>query len=162
MIVPIELAHWQRVREIYADGIAGGDATFETAPPLWGHWDATHLPDHRFVAVRGDEVLGWAAVSPVSDRAVYRGVVEESVYVDPAAQGRGVGTELLHALIDSTERAGIWTLQAGIFPENAASIALHERLGFRRVGVHERLGRHADGRWRDVVRMERRSSVAGR
>jgi L-amino acid N-acyltransferase YncA len=150
-------ADWQAVRDIYAAGIATGDATFETEPPTWDSWDRSHLPAHRLVAVDETEaLLGWVAASPVSDRCAYAGVVEGSVYVAPDAQGRGVGTVLLRALIASTEAAGIWTLQTGIFRENVASVALHQRAGFRTVGVRERLGR-LDGRWRDVLLLERRS-----
>lgn len=145
-------------REIYAAGILTGNATFETEPPDWAHWDATHLPDHRYVALDGGRVLGWAAVSPVSERCAYAGVVENSVYVHPDAQGRGVGLALLQAVISSTEAAGIWTIQTGIFPENTASIALHQRVGFHTVGTRSRLGR-LDGRWRDVVLLERRSDI---
>jgi phosphinothricin acetyltransferase len=154
-------ADWPRVRAIYAAGIETGDATFETAVPDWPAWDAAHLPDHRWVArADGGDVVGWAAVTPVSARCVYAGVVEDSVYVDLVAAGQGVGTTLLRALVAGTEAAGIWTVQAGIFPENTASLALHERAGFRRVGVRERLGCR-DGVWRDVVLVERRSAVAG-
>ena len=152
--------HWPEVARIYAEGIATGAATFETEVPEWEAWDRAHLPEHRFVAVEDDRVLGWAAVSAVSDRCVYGGVVEDSLYVDPAAQGRGVGRRLLEALIESTERAGIWTIEAGMFPENAGSVALHERLGFRVVGRRERLGK-LDGAWRDVLLLERRSPVVG-
>jgi phosphinothricin acetyltransferase len=152
-------ADWPQVRKIYAAGIAGGDATFELELPDWPAWDAAHLPAHRFVA-GGDDVIGWAAASAVSDRAVYAGVVEASVYVDPRAARRGAGRALLAALVESTEAAGIWTIRAGIFPENEASLALHQAAGFRRVGVHERLGCQ-DGWWRDVVLLERRSTVAG-
>lgn len=173
---------WPAVAAVYAEGIAGGQATFETAVPTWDAWDAAHTPDHRLVATGGtaatggadgadgaDEdgpisagaVLGWAACSPVSSRCVYAGVLEVSVYVATAAQGRGVGSALLGALVASTEAAGVWTLTAGIFPGNAASLALHARHGFRTVGVSERLGRGADGVWRDVVRLERRSAVTG-
>ena len=148
--------HWPEVARIYADGIATGNATFETAVPEWEAWDRSHLPAHRFVAVEDGRVLGWAAVSPVSDRCAYGGVVENSVYVDASAQGRGVGRRLLEALVESTERDGIWTIQAGIFPENEASLELHRRCGFRVVGTRERIGKH-HGVWRDVVLMERRS-----
>jgi L-amino acid N-acyltransferase YncA len=156
LIATLTFQHWSQVRSIYAAGIAAGDATFQSEPPDWDEWDRGHLPEHRLVEISGERVLGWAAVAPTSPRAVYAGVVEVSVYVDPDAQGRGVGRRLLEALIESTERAGIWTLQAGIFPENEASLALHAAVGFRRLGVHERLGQHGD-RWRDVVRLERRS-----
>jgi L-amino acid N-acyltransferase YncA len=148
-------ADWPAVRAIYEQGIAAGDATFETAVPDWQSWDAAHVADHRLVARQGDEVLGWAAVVPVSERCVYGGVVEHSVYVAASARGRGIGRRLLDALIASCENAGIWTIQSGVFPENVASLRLHERCGFRRVGVRERIGQH-HGRWRDVVLLERR------
>lgn len=155
-------ADWPAVGAIYQEGIETGDATFETAVPGWDAWDAAHLPDHRWVARDGEgSILGWVAVTPYSRRAVYAGVVEESVYVAASAQGRGVGRALLEALIGSTEAAGIWTLQAGIQAENAASLALHERVGFRRVGRRERIGRDATGRWRDVWLLERRSPSVG-
>lgn len=151
--------HADRVLEIYRLGIATGQATFETQPPSWEQFTATRLPGHRYVAVDpADAVVGWVACSPVSDRCVYAGVVEHSVYVHPDAQGRGVGRALLAALITSTERAGIWTIQSGVFPENAASLALHAACGFRVVGTRHRLGRH-HGAWRDVVLLERRSPV---
>lgn len=150
---------WPFVHSIYVEGISTGDATFETAPPDWAHFDATRLPAHRFVAVSGEgALLGWVAVSRVSPREAYAGVVEDSVYVAATASGQGVGRALLATLIASTEIAGIWTIQSGIFPENVASLALHDRMGFRRVGTRERVGRLA-GRWRDVVLVERRSLV---
>ena len=151
-----------RVLAIYQAGLDAGDASFETQAPSWDAFDAAKLPAHRLIAAAAGtgEVLGGAAVSPVSSRCVYAGVVENSVYVDAAAQGRGVGEALLRALITSTETAGVWTIQSGIFPENRASLRLHERAGFRVVGIRERLGRH-HGRWRDVVMVERRSPVAG-
>ncbi|MFG2169286.1 GNAT family N-acetyltransferase [Micromonospora chersina] len=146
-----------RVLAIYQAGLDGGDASFETTAPTWAAFDASKLPDHRLVAVGADGIaLGWVAVSPTSSRAVYAGVVEHSIYVDPAAQGRGVARLLLDALIASTDAAGIWTIQSGVFPENAASLALHQRAGFRVIGTRERIGRH-HGRWRDVVLLERRS-----
>jgi phosphinothricin acetyltransferase len=149
--------HAEQVLAIYQLGIDGGDATFETTAPSWDAFDATRLPEHRLVAVDGDgRVLGWAAVVPVSDRCAYAGVVEHSVYVHPHAQGQGIGLALLQALLASTDAAGIWTVQSGIFPENTASLALHTKAGFRVVGTRERLGRH-QGRWRDVVLVERRS-----
>jgi phosphinothricin acetyltransferase len=146
------------VLEIYQAGLDTGQASFETAAPTWDSFDAGRLPDHRFVAVADGQVLGWVAVTPVSTRPVYAGVVEHSVYVRPAARGRGVGRLLLEALIASTEKAGIWTIQSGIFPENASSLALHRAAGFRVIGIRERVGRH-HGVWRDVVLMERRSPV---
>ncbi|MEU8241278.1 N-acetyltransferase family protein [Actinoplanes missouriensis] len=154
--------HADQVIDVYRLGIASGHATFETEPPTWQAFDAARLPDHRFVAVDpGDEqdrVLGWVACSPVSDRCVYAGVVEHSVYVHPGAHGRGIGRLLLTALITSTENAGVWTIQSGVFPENTASLALHTACGFRVVGTRERVGRH-HGVWRDVVLLERRSPV---
>lgn len=146
-----------RVLAIHQAGLDAGNASFETTAPTWAAFDAGRLPAHRFVAVDPTgAVVGWVAVSPTSPRPVYAGVVEHSVYVDPAAQGRGVAGLLLDALIASTEAVGIWTIQSGVFPENTASLALHERAGFRVVGVRERVGRH-HGRWRDVVLLERRS-----
>lgn len=153
---------WPVIRAIYLEGIATGVATFEAQAPEWADWDRDHRADCRLVARDSDGgVAGWTAVSPVSGRCVYEGVVEESVYVAREARGRGVGRALLEALIEETERAGIWTVQAGIQAENEASIRLHEAVGFRRVGVRERLGRDAAGRWRDVVIMERRSAAVG-
>jgi L-amino acid N-acyltransferase YncA len=151
-------AHGPAVLSIYQAGLDTGDASFETTAPDWAGWDAVHLPAHRFVALDGAEVLGWVAATPVSSRCVYAGVVEHSVYVAPSAHGRGVGATLLAALITSTEAAGIWTIQCGIFPENTASLALHRRAGFREIGIRERVGWH-HGVWRDVVAVERRSPV---
>ena len=149
------------VLAIYAAGIATGDATFETDVPGWEEWDAAHMRAPRLVARdQSGVVVGWCALSPVSRRAVYAGVAEESVYVAPAARGRGVGRALLEAMCRASEEAGIWTLQTGIFPENEVSIALHEACGFRVLGVRERIGQHL-GRWRDVVFMERRTRRAG-
>ena len=150
---------WDAVRAIYQDGIATGHATFELTVPSWEHWDATHLSDCRLVAQNGDDVLGWAALSPVSDRCVYGGVAETSVYVGAATRGQGVGKALLTALIAASEAAGIWTLQAGILPENVESVALHKAHGFR-VGYRERSGQMR-GTWRDTLLLERRSSVVG-
>ena len=144
------------VLRIYQDGLDAGQASFETTAPDWAAFDRGRLPDHRYVALDEGEVVGWVAVTPVSARPVYAGVVEHSVYVDPGVHGRGVGATLLDALIASTEAAGVWTIQSGIFPENAASLRLHERAGFRVVGVRERIGKH-HGRWRDVILLERRS-----
>ncbi|MFC0433279.1 GNAT family N-acetyltransferase [Kutzneria buriramensis] len=158
-VTPMLPVHADAVLAIYQQGIDGGDATFATTAPSWADFDSGHLPDHRFVAVDGDRVLGWVACSPTSKRAVYAGVVEESVYVHPDGRGQGVGRGLLSSVIASTEAAGIWTLRAGIFPENTASLALHEKAGFRVIGVTERVGRFHDGRWRDVVLLERRSAL---
>jgi L-amino acid N-acyltransferase YncA len=149
---------WLDVVRIYEEGMLTGNATFETQLPSWEAWDAAHLVEHRLVATLDDEVVGWAALSPYSDRECYRGVAEESIYIAERARGLGLGRRLLGALIASAEAAGIWTLQAGIFPENEASIALHVALGFRVVGVRERLGR-SRGVWRDVVLLERRSEM---
>ncbi len=146
---------WPAVRAILAEGIATGDATFESEVPTWEAWDAAHFHEHRFVARRGETIIGWAAVVPVSGRCVYSGVGEHSVYVAATARGQGVGRQLLTALIASTEAANIWTLQCSIFPENASSLRLHEACGFRIVGTRERIGQHR-GRWRDVILMERR------
>ena len=153
---------WEAVRRIYAEGIATGNATFEVEPPPWEKWDAAHRGDCRLVArgEDGGEVLGWAAHSRVSDRCAYGGVAEVSIYVAADARGRGLGRRLLEELIDRSEEAGVWTLQAGVFPENAASIALHRACGFRIVGVRERLGR-LGGAWRDVALLERRSRKLG-
>ena len=155
---PLLPEHWPAVAQIYADGIATGNATFETEVPSWEGWDEAHLPEHRFVALRGDEVVGWVAVGRVSDRCVYGGVVENSVYVDADSRGQGVGRLLLERLIASTEAAGIWTIQTGIFPENEASVVLHQRAGFEIVGRRKRLGK-LHGAWRDVLLLERRSEV---
>lgn len=151
---------WPAVRAIYEEGIATGNATFEQSAPPWEKWNAGHLLSCRLVARSGGEVLGWAALSPVSGRCVYSGVSEASVYVAERARGKGIGLQLLLALVEASEREGIWTVQAGVFPENTASIEMNKRVGFRVVGVRERLGA-MDGRWRDVVLMERRSSVTG-
>lgn len=158
--VPMTDVHGPEVLAIYQAGIDEGQATFETAAPSWERFDAGKMKTHRFVAMDngGGQVLGWVAASTTSERPAYAGVVEHSVYVHPAARGRGVGIALLHALIESTEAAGIWTIQSGVFPENGASLALHERAGFRVIGTRERVGRH-HGVWRDVVLIERRSPV---
>jgi L-amino acid N-acyltransferase YncA len=146
---------WPAVREIYEQGIATKQATFETATPSWEEWDAGHLVDLRLIAEEDGEVVGWAALSPVSRRACYAGVAEESVYVAEAARGRGVGSALLARLLADADEAGFWTIQTSIFPENTASIALHTRCGFRVVGTRERIAR-LDGTWRDTVLLERR------
>jgi len=154
-------ADWDSVCQIYREGLATGNATFERAAPDWAKWDAGHLPHCRLVMRRAGEVLGWAALSAVSARAVYAGVAEVSVYVAAHARGAGVGVALLQSLSAASELNGIWTLQASIFPENPASIAIHRKCGFRVVGTREAIG-FMDGRWRDTVLMERRSRVAGR
>ncbi|MGX1886501.1 N-acetyltransferase family protein [Streptomyces sp. NPDC055287] len=156
-IAPLTEAHADEVLAIHQAGIDEGNATFETTAPTWQVFEAGKLPEHRFAAVAEDgKVLGWVAARAVSDRCAYAGVVEHSVYVHPGARGRGVAMQLLTALIGSTEAAGIWTIQSGIFPENRASLALHQRAGFRVIGTRERIGRH-HGVWRDVVLLERRS-----
>jgi L-amino acid N-acyltransferase YncA len=147
---------WPAVKTIYEQGIATRLATFETEAPAWEAWDAAHLAGPRLVAEEDGEVMGWAALSPVSRRPCYAGVVEESVYVADGARGRGVGAALLGRLCADAEAAGIWTIQTSIFPENVASIALHRRCGFRIVGVRERIGQ-LDGVWRNTVLMERRA-----
>jgi L-amino acid N-acyltransferase YncA len=164
---------WPVVREIYLEGIRTGNATFETQVPDWDRWDTAHLKSSRFVAVSQNvashetaashvarEVLGWAALTAVSSRCVYAGVAEVSVYIAERARGRKIGSALLAALVEASEREGIWTLQAGIFPENAASVALHKRFGFRIVGTRERIGQMG-GRWRDTLLLERRSKIVG-
>ncbi len=152
---------WPAVAEIYRQGIESGNATFETAVPDWASWNVARSRGCRLVAAAGGEVIGFAALSPVSGRCVYGGVREAMIYVAAAARGRGVGGRLLRRLVAESEEHGIWTLQAGIFPENASSLRIFEKAGFRVLGTHERLGRFHDGRWRDVVLMERRSGVAG-
>jgi phosphinothricin acetyltransferase len=152
---PLTRDDWTRVEAIYAEGIATRNATFDTEPPSWEEFDAERLSGHRFVAVKDGEVVGWIAASPTSSRECYAGVVEHSVYVAAAARGRGIGRALLEALIESTEEAGIWTIQTSVFPENEATLRLHERAGFRVVGRRERIGR-LDGVWRDTLLLERR------
>jgi L-amino acid N-acyltransferase YncA len=159
-IRPLDPSDWPAVHEIYAQGIATRAATFETEPPTWEHFDAGRLPGHRLVAVEDGSVVGWAAVSPTSARECYAGVVEHSVYVAEEMRGRGMGLALLEALVESTEAGGIWTIQSSIFPENEASVRLHERAGFRVVGRRERIAK-LDGAWRDTVLIERRSRDAG-
>jgi L-amino acid N-acyltransferase YncA len=178
-IIPMPPDLWPAIREIYREGIATGNATFETEVPDWQKWDGSHRKDCRLVALdpidldQADEdkaelltsfsrrtVLGWAALSPVSSRHVYCGVAEVSVYVSAAARGRGVGKALLEALVEESERNAIWTLQAGIFPENLASLALHKSCGFRKVGTRRRIGKLGDA-WRDVLLLERRSTTVG-
>jgi L-amino acid N-acyltransferase YncA len=147
---------WPEVSRIYAEGIATRNATFETEVPSWQEWDAAHVGGHRFVVEREGEVVGWIAAVPVSSRCCYAGVVEISAYVAEQARGQGVGAALLERLIESTEAAGVWTLETGVFPENEPSLVLLKRFGFREVGLRERLGQ-LDGLWRDVVLLERRS-----
>jgi L-amino acid N-acyltransferase YncA len=151
---------WDEVRRIYLEGIATGNATFETEAPSWDLWDRAHRTDCRLVARDGRRLLGWAALSRVSERCAYGGVAEVSVYVATEARGRGIGRALLEGLVHASEEAGVWTLQAGIFPENRASLAIHEKCGFRVVGVREKLG-NLRGTWRDVTLLERRSQRVG-
>ena len=176
LIIPMLPNHWPAVREIYGQGIATGNATFATEVPDWAQWDSSHRKNCRLVAVEPNDndeqrtepltsssernVLGWAALTPVSARLVYAGVAEVSVYVAPVARGRRIGSTLLRVLVQESEANGIWTLQAGIFPENAASIGLHESCGFRKVGVRRRIGKMG-AVWRDVLLLERRSSIVG-
>ncbi len=181
VLSPLTAADWPAAARIYEAGIAGGNATFESEAPSWEEWSGKRAGYPVLVARAGDaedageggpdsaagdrdgggEALGWAALGPVSSRAVYRGVGEVSIYVDPACARRGVGRALLQALIETSEREGFWTLRAGIFPENLASIAVHERCGFQLVGVSRRIGQMSDGRWRDVLWFERRSLSVG-
>ena len=156
-IAPMEPGDWPAVAAVYAEGIRTGAATFETEVPSWEHWDGDHLAEHRLVARSGGEVVGWAALSRVSIREVYKGVAEASVYVGEGARGGGVGEALLEALVESAEAGGIWTVEAVVFPENEPSVAMLEACGFRVVGRRERLGRR-EGRWRDVLLLERRSA----
>jgi L-amino acid N-acyltransferase YncA len=157
---------WDQVRAIYLEGIRTGHATFEAGAPDWEVWDSAHLPAHRLVVRAGDAILAWAALTPASGRCVYAGVAELSLYVAGGHRGKGIGSTLLEALINSSESAGIWTLQAGIFPENTASLALVKKHGFREIGKREKLGKMTygslAGTWRDVIFVERRSKVAGR
>jgi L-amino acid N-acyltransferase YncA len=156
----MKVEDWGAVRSIHREGITTGNATFETDAPEWQEWDVRHLRDCRFVARREGQVVGWGALSPVSSRCVYAGVAEVSIYVTASARGEGIGKTLLRTLIEASERQGIWTLQAGVFPENEASIALHKACGFREVGYRERIGQ-MNGYWRDVILLERRSEVLG-
>lgn len=159
-IRPMVAGDWREVARIYREGIETGNATFETSVPEWESWDAAHLEECRLVCELDGRVVGWAALSPVSRRPVYRGVAEHSIYVSNDARGQRVGATLLESLVDASELAGLWTLQTAIFPENEVSISLHTKCGFRIVGTRERLGTH-HGRWRDVVLMERRSATVG-
>ncbi len=156
---------WEQVRSIYLEGIRTGNSTFESNAPDWEKWDSSHLPDHRLVVREGNRILAWAALSPVSSRCVYSGVAELSLYVTAECRGKGVGSVLLEAVILSTEKAGLWTLQGGIFPENTASLSLAKKHGFKEVGKREKLGKMTygflAGTWRDVILVERRSTVAG-
>lgn len=164
-IIKMQPQHWQDVAQIYAEGIATGNATFQKDIPTWEEWDSSHLKNCRFVAIEVTPntegvVVGWAALTPVSGRCVYAGVAEVSVYVTPQYSGHGVGKMLMNSLIESSEIDGLWTLQAGIFPENIGSVCLHESVGFRQIGRRERIGK-MDGKWRDTLLLERRSEKIG-
>jgi phosphinothricin acetyltransferase len=162
LLATLSAEDWPAAARVYEAGIAGGNATFESQAPTWEQWSGSHAGYPGLVARAPDgQVLGWAALSPTSPRPVYRGVGEVSIYVDPAVARRGVGRALLDALIEASERDGFWTLRAGIFPENAASVALHQRCGFLLVGASKRIGQMPDGRWRDVLLFERRSASVG-
>jgi len=152
--------YWDAVRSIYMEGIATGMATFETAPPNWEDWDVSHLPNYRIIAKDGSKIIGWTALSPVSNRSVYDGVAEVSIYLANSSQGKGIGKILLTSLIELSEREGIWTLEGTMFPENKASIQLHRSCGFRVVGYREKIGRLNDV-WRNTILMERRSELIG-
>lgn len=158
--LPLQPGHWDKVKAIYEDGIATGQATFQAEAPGWVEWDEGHLPHSRIVAVADGTVLGWAALTPVSRRPVYVGVAEVSVYLDAAARGRGMGKALLHELVSISEQNGIWSLYASIFPENEASVAIHQANGFRVIGYREKIAR-MNGVWRDTVILERRSKTVG-
>ncbi|SFK61295.1 phosphinothricin acetyltransferase [Halobacillus dabanensis] len=151
---------WEEVRKIYCEGIATGNATFQKEVPSWGEWDNSHTPECRIVARSKGEILGWAALSPVSNRCVYAGVAEVSVYVSQISEGKGIGSFLLKSLIEKSEDNGFWTLQSGIFPENVSSLKIHYKNGFREVGRRERIG-EMDGMWRDTILLERRSKAIG-
>jgi L-amino acid N-acyltransferase YncA len=153
-------AHWPAVKNIYEEGIATDNATFQTAAPGWEEWDAAHVKNLRLVAVLNERVLGWAALTPVSGRCIYAGVGEVSVYVAASARGKGLGKKLLQVLIAESEKNNFWTLQAGIFPENEASVSIHEFCGFRIIGSREKIGT-MHGVWRDILLLERRSTVVG-
>jgi L-amino acid N-acyltransferase YncA len=165
VIRPMTEDDWPAVERIYREGIATGNATFETEPPGWAEFNHEKVTEPRLVAVDGDSVVGWAAASRVSSRCVYEGVIEHSVYVSEAARGRGVGAELLDAFLTAADAMGIWTVQSGVFPENESSLALHRKLGFRDVGTRERVGKMSygpySGQWRDVVMIEHRSDLVG-
>jgi phosphinothricin acetyltransferase len=160
LIETMQPTHWPAVREIYREGIETGQATFETAVPTWEVWDNNHRSDCRLIALIDNQIVGWAALSPVSKRQVYNGVAEVSIYIAAFARGQGVGKQLLHALATASEAAGIWTLQSTVFRENTASVALHQAFGYRIVGTRERIAQ-MHGSWRDTVLLERRSKIIG-
>jgi phosphinothricin acetyltransferase len=157
-IISLQPEHWPAVKAIYEGGLATGNASFQTSAPSWEEWDSSHLKHSRLVLLDGGSVLGWAALTPVSGRCVYAGVAEVSVYVHPDSRGQGIGEQLLQTLITESETNGIWTLQAGIFPENIPSLRIHEKKGFRQVGFREKIGQ-MNGKWRDTVLLERRSKI---
>ncbi len=157
-IVNLTKRHWEDVKRICLEGIESGDATFETSCPDWDDWNLNHLKLCRFIAKSNDKILGWAALSSISNRCVYSGAAEVSIYVDRNYRGRGVGCKLLDKLIKESEKRNFWTLQAGIFPENLPSIHLHKKLGFRQIGIREKIGK-MNGQWRDVALLERRSKI---
>ena len=159
-IISLLPTHWEAVKQIYEEGISTGNATFQTTAPTWEEWDATHSVKPRLIVIENDEISGWAAITPVSGRCVYAGVGEVSVYVSAASRGKGIGKNLLQALIEESEKENFWTLQAGIFPENISSLAIHEACGFRVIGTRERIGK-MNGAWRDTVLLERRSTTIG-
>ena len=152
--------HWEAVKRIYEEGIATGNATFQTAAPTWEEWDTAHTAKPRLVAIEDNEILGWAAITPVSGRCVYAGVGEVSVYVGAKARGKGIGKQLLLTLITESEKENYWTLQAGVFPENKASLSIHEACGFRIIGTREKIGK-MNGVWRDTILLEKRSNATG-
>jgi phosphinothricin acetyltransferase len=160
LIEAMQPADWPDVREIYREGIETGQATFETAVPTWEAWDSGHRPDCRLIALIENQIVGWAALSPVSKRQVYNGVAEVSIYISRSARGQGIGKRLMHELVTSSEKAGVWTLQSSVFPENEASVALHQAFGFRIVGTRERIAQ-MHGLWRNTVLLERRSKITG-
>ena len=152
--------HWEAVKQIYAEGIATGNATFQSAIPSWEEWNDAHVKNSRLVAIENEIVLGWAALTPVSGRCVYAGVGEVSLYMSNKAKGKGIGKKLLNSLIEESEKNNFWTLQAGIFPENIASVKVHEDCGFRIIGKRERIGQ-MNGQWRDTLLLEKRSANTG-
>lgn len=159
-IKEMKSSNWDQISQIYKEGIDTNNATFETTIPSWSSWISNHIPGCNIIASKGEEILGWASLSPTSGRKVYSGVVEVSVYVSEKHHGKGIGKALLKKLIELSENKGIWTLQAGIFPENEISINLHKKCGFKSVGIREKIGK-MNGVWRDVVLMERRSKLVG-
>jgi len=160
IIENLKPAHWPEIRRIYLEGIATGQATLQTTAPSWDEWDKAHLADLRYVAIIKNEVAGWVALSPVSSRCVYAGVAEVSIYISGTFRGMGIGSQLLKHVISESEKSNIWTLQSGVFPENTASMRLHENEGFRLIGYREKVGKMLD-KWRDVNLLERRSKIAG-